>query len=89
MVSQSEHKRQPQSAPRSWSALVAIEPRLVEIERLTRGLPGDRDWHDWATVKSALSLLTGAGAIRPELRAVLCYNVAYSFLLSVFEKGKR
>ena len=88
-IGHSGQSKPAQSAPRSWAKLVSIEPRLIEVERLTRGLPSDRDWKDWEIIKAALSLLTGDKAIRPELRAVLCYNVAYSFLLSVFEKGKR
>ncbi len=88
-IGHSGQSKPAQSAPRSWAELVSIEPQLVEIERLTRGLPSDRDWKDWEIIKAALSLLTGDKAIRPELKAVEYYDAAYSFLLGVFERGRK
>lgn len=74
----------------TWAKLVAVEPRLNAIEQLTyfaAPAPGDEpDWREWEGVKRQLARLVGRDAAKRELRACAAYDVAYDYLLDVWER---
>ena len=69
----------------TWSELIAIEPWLLDAERLVRLLPEDRDYADWEQIKTQFSSHVGWGARRPALRSSRCFDIAYTYLLGIFE----
>lgn len=81
---------EPATAP-TWQELVALEPRLADVERLALELhprAAQDDWLAWATIKRAFMPLVGFEAEQYALRHSAAYNVAYDHLLNVWETGR-
>lgn len=70
----------------TWSELVRVEPRLVDLESRTRSIPRRyRSWRRWESIKQTLRRLVGWEAEHPLLRHSPAYNCVYSHLFAIWE----
>jgi hypothetical protein len=68
-----------------WTHLVTLEPRLAGLERRARACAGSGNWHDWEGIKRQLQQLVGWNARNPELGSSEAFDVAYRYLLGIWE----
>jgi hypothetical protein len=79
----------PSVAP-TWSELLAVEPRLCEVEQMALGLHRRRyDWRAWGRIKGDFMPLVGWSAEKYEIRHSAAYDTAYGHLLHCWETGRR
>lgn len=72
----------------TWQRLVEVEPRLHDVERLTRSVYFDGG-DNFVWVLSRLLPLVGEFARRPELRTSIAWTVASNHLKRIFERRPR
>ena len=70
----------------NWQRLVALEPRLLNLERIVRA---GGDWQDYCHWRETLKLLVGRRCQREEISSPDAFEVAHAHLLDVFERGAR
>ena len=83
------HAPEPRTLP-TWTDLVAIEPRLADVERFARELHVQMDDDDlwrWGRIKGAFLPLVGWEADKFPLRNATAYDVAYDYLLDCFDNS--